>query len=80
MSNCWNVNVSKTKILVFKTYIVYRMYIAFEWKYDDQITDFADSYVYLGQLLNRNGKCSQSHKCFSEQGLRALYSMRHNLK
>ena len=51
-----------------------------EWKYDDKIIDVVDSYVYLGLKMYINGRFNQTQKCLSEQGLRAMYNMVHNLK
>ena len=71
------VNATKTKILVFENR---RSNIPYQWKYEGKLLEIADSYVYLGILLCKNGNFKQTQKRLSEQGSRALYSMMYNLK
>ena len=75
----WNIEVNKdkTEVLVFRNSWQQTQH---KWYYDNQELNIVNSYVYLGVLLNYNGKFQATQKRFASQGGKALSSVLNTLK
>lgn len=73
-----SVNIDKTKIVVFRK--GGRVHVEEKWYYNNKEIEVVDNFTYLGVLLNFNGKYNMLQQKLSEQGRKAMFALRRNVK
>lgn len=73
-----NVNISKTKIVIFRNGGVVRD--SEKWYYNGELLETVDNFTYLGCVLHYNGKFNNLLKRVTDQGRKALFALHKNIK